>query len=176
MNSVQEERNGASCRSDFDRPSGSRKRRIGSDRGSLQFHKHSLYADGVPTGAETARYSPTANAIAQANAHRKTKHDFGHDRAGTAKLATLEKSVIKDDTLFPGSMVWRPISAATYRVRVTHEMPRDIFDWSVDRARPTSNRYYSIAGTIEALTILAALSQIRRCPPRRSQKHTVSDC
>jgi hypothetical protein len=67
---------------------------------------HSNSTVSTPQGlyqVQTTGYSPTANAIAQANASAQNEALISATiERGQQNLATLEKSVIKDDTIFPG--------------------------------------------------------------------------
>lgn len=87
-------------------------------------HYNSTSTVYTPTGAyqvQTAGYSPTANAIAQANASAQNEALISATiEQGQQNLATLEKSVIKDDTLFPGEwygglLVLQPLASGNSR-------------------------------------------------------------
>jgi hypothetical protein len=78
----------------------------------------------TPTGAyqvQTTGYSPAANAIAQANASAQNDALISATiEQGQQNLATLEKSVIKDDTLLPGEwygglLVLQPLASSESR-------------------------------------------------------------
>jgi hypothetical protein len=69
-------------------------------------HYHSTSTVSTPQGlyqVHTTGYSPTANAIAQSNASAQNEALISATvERGQQNLAVLEKSVIKDDTIFPG--------------------------------------------------------------------------
>ncbi len=78
----------------------------------------------TPNGAyqvRTTGYSPTASAIAQANASAQNEALISATiERGQQNLATLEKSVIKDDTIFPGEwygglLVLQPLTSGDSR-------------------------------------------------------------
>jgi hypothetical protein len=69
-------------------------------------HYHSTSTVYTPQGAyqvHTAGFSPTANAIAQANAGAQNEAMISATiEQGQQNMASLERSVIKDDTIMPG--------------------------------------------------------------------------
>lgn len=87
-------------------------------------HYNSTSTVYTPNGTyqvQTTGYSPTANAIAQANASEQNEALISATiEQGQHNLATLEKSVIKDDTLFPGEwygglVVLQPLASGDSR-------------------------------------------------------------
>jgi hypothetical protein len=62
-----------------------------------------VYTPGGSYAVHTTGYSPTANAIAQANANAQNEAMISSTiERGQQNLATLERSVMKDNTLLPG--------------------------------------------------------------------------
>jgi hypothetical protein len=85
---------------------------------------HSTSTVSTPQGlyqVHTTGYSPTANAIAQSNASAQNDAMISATiERGQQNLATLEKSVIKDDTIFPGEwyggqLVLQPLASTDSR-------------------------------------------------------------
>lgn len=88
-------------------------------------HYNSTSTVYTPSGTyqvQTTGYSPTANAIAQANASAENEALISATiERGQQNLATLERTVIKDDTIFPGEwygglLVLQPLTSDDSRV------------------------------------------------------------
>ena len=76
---------------------------ISASRAGYYNYSSTIYAPSGTYLANTTGYSPTAAAIAQANANAMNANMIEATVArGQASLAYLERAVIKDDTLMPG--------------------------------------------------------------------------
>jgi hypothetical protein len=72
----------------------------------------------TPSGRTGTFYSPTAAAIAQNNAAAQNEAMVGATiEAGQRNMATLEQSVIKDNTLLPGEWYGGELHLSTHRPR-----------------------------------------------------------
>lgn len=107
----------------------------------------------TPHGAyqvQTVGYSPTANAIAQANASAQNEAMISATiDQGQQNLAALEQTIIKDDTLFPGEWYGGKLVLQPLASNELTGYTENVFNQYFGRARPACDRYRSNAGSIE---------------------------